>query len=245
MRQQLCPHFSGLQSPQETCSLPPQSRPCVLCSIAEFAEREEEPTLQGLVLLAKRKAGHIEIILSATHTYSSPNNNKRQELYKTTWLSDPRLLGDRESPYPVVGSTGNQPWEQLYLVYIISHPEPRGPAQTDGEVWSVRGVIPVWWMLLWFAVYRGLGQKLTMLFKEKAVTLFWQTFFFAIPPRFLVAIKGSVGYKGCIFQSQSDTAKSDLHLVLHSANSAWHIIFPDTWRVYLINVLSLLFRNLF
>lgn len=43
MRQQLCPHFSGLQSAQETCSLPLHSTPCVLCSIAEFAGREEEP----------------------------------------------------------------------------------------------------------------------------------------------------------------------------------------------------------
>lgn len=44
-------------------------------------------------------------------------------------------------------------------------------------------------MLLWFAMYQGLGRRLAMLFKEKAVTSFWQTFFFAIPTGLLVAMK--------------------------------------------------------
>lgn len=92
---------------------PLRADPVYSAALMSLLRGRKSQLLQGLVLLAKRKAGDIEIIWSATHTYSSPNNNKRQELYKTTWLSDPRLLGDRESPYPVVGSTGNPPWEQL------------------------------------------------------------------------------------------------------------------------------------
>lgn len=56
VRQQLCPHFSGLQSPQETCSMPLHCRPCVLCSIAKFAEREEEP-ISTWISLGKEGGG--------------------------------------------------------------------------------------------------------------------------------------------------------------------------------------------
>lgn len=52
-RQQCCPPLSRLCSPQETCSLPPHSSLCVLSSVAEFAERGEEPTPARLTVAGK------------------------------------------------------------------------------------------------------------------------------------------------------------------------------------------------
>lgn len=91
--------------------------------------------LQGLVLLAKRVAEgrtHRNYSECSTHN-SSANSNKPKGLYKTRLVLWP-TLGVRESPYPypITGSTGNQPWDQLCALCASKvSPEPQRP-----EVWE-------------------------------------------------------------------------------------------------------------
>lgn len=116
MRHQLCPPFSRLHSPQETCSLTPRSSLSVLPSVAEFAERGKSQLLQGLLLLAKWVGRRLDTwkLLPVLHTpiphpaVINPKICTRQD-----WLSDLRLLGDRESNYPITGKTDNQSQKQV------------------------------------------------------------------------------------------------------------------------------------
>lgn len=119
VRQQLCPPFSGHQSPQETCSLPLHSRPCVL--LLSLLRGRKSQFLQGLVLLAKRVAeDRTQKLLWELHTHiphptvKNPKNCT-YSLSHACWETGNLCILSQVNCQSTIRAT-------VYLVCILSQP---------------------------------------------------------------------------------------------------------------------------
>lgn len=173
VRQQLCPHFRGFQSPQELALCPFPAGPEYSAVFLSLLKGRKSQFLQGLVLLAKRVVeGRTHRIYSecSTHTFLTHQLRNPKDCSRQGWFSDPHLGSGNQHILPQAALAISHESSCVPCVHQKSALSPRDLHKQKCEVWEEWSWCDV--MLLWFAVYQGFSQKLAMVFKETAVTLF-------------------------------------------------------------------------